>query len=318
MTTKQIFDLALKLGVKNDLRGEAVVEKYLARLKKKYQELSEKAKAEFDQEKLINPYSDSRVLVDNKKKQIKKVFAGIDMEGSELLLADKLGDVDLIIAHHPQGEALAGLSETMHLQAQVLADCGVPINIAESVIKLRISEVSRVLSPLNHNRWIDMARILGLDLICTHTTADNLSAAFIIKLLKTKKKELDTVGDILELLKNIPEYATAAKKKSGPTIFAGEADDSCGKIVVTEFTGGTNGSKDMYEKMAQYGIGTIIGMHMDEEHRKEAEKYHIKVVITGHIASDSLGMNLFLDEIEKQGIEVVPMSGLIRVKRFKK
>jgi len=28
-------------------------------------------------------------------------------------------------------------------------------------------------------------------------------------------------------------------------------------------------------------------------------------------------MNLLLDEIEKEGIEVVPMSGLIRVKRVK-
>ena len=53
--------------------------------------------------------------------------------------------------------------------------------------------------------------------------------------------------------------------------------------------------KEIYEKMAQAGIGTIIGMHMGEEHRKEAEKYHLNVVIAGHMASDSLGMNLFLD-----------------------
>ncbi|PJB18902.1 NGG1p interacting factor NIF3, partial [Candidatus Falkowbacteria bacterium CG_4_9_14_3_um_filter_36_9] len=55
-----------------------------------------------------------------------------------------------------------------------------------------------------------------------------------------------------------------------------------------------------------------------EEHRKEAEKNHINVVIAGHMASDSLGMNLFLDELEKKGITVVPCSGLIRVKRFLK
>jgi hypothetical protein len=55
---------------------------------------------------------------------------------------------------------------------------------------------------------------------------------------------------------------------------------------------------------------------MSEEHRKEAEKNHLNVIIAGHMSSDSLGMNLFLDEIEKQGIELVPSSGLIRVKRF--
>jgi hypothetical protein len=54
---------------------------------------------------------------------------------------------------------------------------------------------------------------------------------------------------------------------------------------------------------------------MGEEHRKEAEKYHINVVIAGHMASDSLGMNLFLDALEADGIEIIPVSGLIRFNR---
>jgi hypothetical protein len=36
------------------------------------------------------------------------------------------------------------------------------------------------------------------------------------------------------------------------------------------------------------------------------------------MASDSLGMNIILDELEKKGIDIVPCSGLIRVKRSKK
>jgi hypothetical protein len=58
-------------------------------------------------------------------------------------------------------------------------------------------------------------------------------------------------------------------------------------------------------------------MHLSEEHRKEAEAANINVVIAGHISSDSLGVNLFLDVLEKQGIEIVPCSGLIRVSRNK-
>lgn len=313
MTTKQIYDLAIKLGIDNDLRGAERVGKYLARIKKNYEALPDKAKAEFDVERFINPYSDSKVLVDNGQ-AVKKVLAGIDMEGSELLLAKQLG-IDLVIGHHPLGSALADLSDVMHLQAQILADQGLPINIAESVIKPRISEVSRGISPINHERPVDMAKALGLNLMCVHTPADNMSAGFIIRLLKDNEGATETVGEVVDLLKSIPEYSEAMRRKSGPMIFAGAPENSCGKIVVTEFTGGTNGSKDIYEKMAQYGFGTIVGMHMDEEHRKEAEKYHINVIIAGHIASDSLGMNLFLDEVEKQGIEIMPVSGLIRVKR---
>jgi len=316
MTTKEIFALALDLGKKSDLRGEEKVVKYLARQQKKYDDLLDKAKSEFDMEKLVNPYSDSRLLVDNNRKEIKKVLVGIDMEGSELLLAKQMGDIDLVIAHHPEGVALADLSDVMSLQAEVLADYGVPINIAESVIKPRISEVSRGVSPLNHDRAVDTAKLLGLDFMCVHTPADNLGASFVIEILEAKKDSLDTVGDVIDLLKTIPEYQEAVRRKTGPMIFAGAADHSCGKIVVTEFTGGTSGSKDIYEKMAQYGIGTIIGMHMSEEHRKEAEKYHLNVIIAGHMASDSLGMNLFLDELEKKGVEIVPTSGLVRVKRY--
>lgn len=314
MNTKQIYDLAVSMGMKSDLRGMEKTKKYLEKYKKKFEKMSAEEKKEFDQEKLTNPYSDTRILVDNKK-EVKRILAGIDMEGPELLLADKLG-MDLVIAHHPEGLAYADLHSVMDLQAQVLADYGVPINIAESVIKPRISEVSRGVSPANHNRAVDMAKLLKLNFICTHTIADNLGAEFLVKELKKKKPE--TVGDVVDMIKAIPEFKESIRFNAGPMIFAGAPDNSCGKVAVTEFTGGTSGSKEIYEKMSHAGIGTIIGMHMGEEHRKEAEKHHINVVIAGHMASDSLGMNLFLDELEKKGLDVTVTSGLIRVKRFKK
>ena len=315
MTTQQIYELAIAMGIKADLRGEKRVKELLKRTKDKYSKLTGEQKDEFDKDKLSNPYSDTRILFESQNKQIKKILVGIDMEGPELLLADKIGDVDLVIAHHPEGKALAGLHDVMDLQAEVLANYGVPINIAESVIKPRISEVSRGVSPINHNRAVDMARALQINYMCTHTIADNLGASFLVSLIKKKKCEY--VEDVLELIKGIPEFKEAIKINAGPKLFVGSPENRCGKITVTEFTGGTSGSKDIYEKMSQAGIGTIIGMHMGEEHRKEAEKYHINVVIAGHMASDSLGMNLFLDELEKKGIKIVPVSGLIRVKRKK-
>ncbi|HOZ56174.1 MAG: NIF3 (NGG1p interacting factor 3) [Parcubacteria group bacterium ADurb.Bin316] len=313
MTTQQIYELAVKIGINADLRGVKRVQANLKRTKDKYEKLTNEQKKEFDKEKLTNPYSDTRVLVDNSKKLIKKILVGIDMEGAELLLADRMGDIDLVISHHPEGKALADLHDVMDLQAEVLADYGVPINIAESVIKPRISEVSRGVSPINHNRAVDMAKLLKLDFMCTHTVADNLGANYLVNLFKKKKCEY--VEDVLKVLKEIPEYKEAIKINAGPKLFAGSPENRCGKVAVTEFTGGTSGSKDIYEKMSQAGIGTIIGMHMGEEHRKEAEKYHINVVIAGHMSSDSLGMNLFLDELEKRQINVVATSGLIRIKR---
>jgi hypothetical protein len=35
------------------------------------------------------------------------------------------------------------------------------------------------------------------------------------------------------------------------------------------------------------------------------------------MSSDSIGMNIFLDELEKRGIEIISCSGFIRVSRIK-
>ncbi|MFA6428085.1 MAG: NGG1p interacting factor NIF3 [Candidatus Buchananbacteria bacterium] len=315
MNTKKIYELIVLAGIQADLRGSKRVKQHLNRLNEKYKKLSTKEKMEFDKESLSNPYTDSRILNTNGR-EIKRIMAGIDIDGSELLLAKHIGGVDLVVAHHPQGLALAGLHEVMLMQAEILADYGIPINIAQSLIKLRISEVSRSLSPANHSRSVDFAKILGLDFMCVHTPADNLAASFLVKLYEKKKNSLETVEDLIDLLKTIPEYSNAVKIKNGPKIFVGLPENYLGKVVFTEITGGTSGSKDIYEKMSHYGIGTIVGMHMSDEHRQEAEKYHINVVIAGHMSSDSLGMNLFLDKIEKRGVEIIPVSGFIRVKRF--
>jgi putative NIF3 family GTP cyclohydrolase 1 type 2 len=314
MKTSEIFDLAIKLGMKNDLRGETRVKKNLGRVKACFDKLSSDKKEEFDQDKLNNPYPDSQIVFENEK-SVKRILTGIDIGVSELLLAKQLGGFDLVIAHHPLAKGLANLSEVMALQAEVLADYGVPINVAEGCLKMRIGEVSRGVSPINHYREADAARLLDLNLMNAHTPADNMVASFLKKQLA--KKKFEYVGEIMDELKKIPEYAEAMKRGAGPRLFAGAEENYCGKIALTEITGGTSGSSQMYEKMAQAGIGTIIGMHMGEEHKKEAEKYHLNVIIAGHISSDSLGMNLLLDEIEKKGIEIVPCSGLIRVKRKK-
>jgi putative NIF3 family GTP cyclohydrolase 1 type 2 len=313
MKIEQIYQTSIELGIKNDLRGAQAVKKHLEKTRKDYAKLSGEAKEEFDTELLINPYPDSRLAYGSINTDVKKVMAGIDIQSAEVLLADRLGDIDLIIAHHPEGRSLTELDEQMHLQAEVLAMYGVPINIAQGVLRERIGEIARRLHSNNNEQTIDAARLLDMPILVAHTTCDNLSANFVKTAIEKAKPVY--VSDVLDVVKSIPEYQLAAKQGTGPMLVAGSPSNYCGKVVVTEFTGGTDGSKMMYEKMAHAGIGTILSMHIGEEHRKEAERYHINVVVAGHMSSDSLGMNLFLDELEKKGVQIVPASGLLRVSR---
>jgi len=314
MTTQEIFNLAIEIGKKADFRGKERVEKLLERKKEKFNKLSEKEKAELDKEIFENPYLDSRILHIAQDKEIKRILVGIDISPSEVLLAKEIGGIDLIISHHPLGKALANLHEVMELQCDILNLYGVPINIAEGLMKERISEVARGLNAANHQRTVDAAKILGFNLICLHTACDNLAAKFLKE--KIENQEFERIEDLMAFLKDIPEYKEAMKNSAGPKIFVGAEENRCGKIALTELTGGTEGSPKLYEKMAQAGIGTVIGMHISEEHKKEAEAANINIVIAGHMSSDSLGVNLFLDELEKQGIEIIPCSGLIRVRRI--
>ncbi len=319
MTIQQIYDLALALGAARDLRGKTAVERHLKELREKFAKMTQKDKDLFDQERLTNPFPDTRIVFGDPKTPVKRVLTGIDIDTGELLLAKRLSEqkpIDLVLSHHPIGKGLATLSEVIPMQAEILELYGIPINIAESLLELRISEVARGISGVNHYKTADAAAALGLPLMCVHTATDNLVAHFLHTALAEQK--FLYVSELMDFLRDIPEYAEAERRGAGPKIFAGNLERRIGKIAVTEVTGGTEGSAKIYERMAAVGIGTVIGMHMSEEHKKEAEAAHINAIIAGHISSDSLGMNLFLDELEKKGIEIVPCSGLIRVSRVKK
>ena len=313
MKTNEIYNLALQAGIEADLRGKQGVEKALERKRKRFDSLPEREKKDFDQKTLENPYSDSRILNIADDKEIKKILIGIDIDSAELLIAKELNDIDLVISHHPLGKALATLHEVMDLQADVLEGYGIPINIAEGLTKERISEVARGLNSSNHQRTVDAAKLLNINLMCLHTICDNLVADFLKKEIESKQPE--TLGEIMDILENIEEYKIAKANGAGPKLFVGRRENRCGKIAFTEITGGTEGSAKIYEKMAQVGIGTIIGMHISEEHKKQAENSLVNIVVAGHMSSDSVGVNLFLDKLEQQGIEIVPCSGLIRVSR---
>jgi len=313
MKLGEIYNLSIQLGMDADPRGREGVQKVLDKTKKEYEKIDEKEKPYFDMETLTNPYSDTRILFGDPEQDVRKIITGIDIEGDELIVARQLGDIDAAIAHHPRGRALAKLDDVMHMQADVLNQYGVPINVAEGLLNVRISEVTRGLSASNHYRPVEIARLLNMPYICTHTVTDNLVYQFLK--IKIEKDTPETVQDVMDILLTIPEYQLAKKLGMGPQVFSGKNQNRVGKIAVTEITGGTEGAHKIYEKMANAGVGTVIAMHQSEKHREFAEKAHINVIIAGHMSSDSIGMNLFLDKLEERGIEIIPCSGLIRVSR---
>jgi putative NIF3 family GTP cyclohydrolase 1 type 2 len=313
-----IYTKAIEAGIENDPRGKDLVLQELDRRKKSFEELTPELKESFDIESLRNPYSDSRILNGSGDEEIKSVLVGIDIDVGEILLADNLRTkgkpIDLLLSHHPSGRAFATLYDVMQMQSDILNIFGVPINIAEGLMERRIKEIERKLMPVNHMRAVDAARLLHIPFLCLHTPGDNMVAHYLQNLFDEKKPYL--LSDVIDILQDIPEYKSAEIDTVGPKIFLGSKERKAGKIFV-DVTGGTEGAKDIFQSLTANGVSTVVGMHMSEEHRKEAEKSHMNVIVAGHISSDTLGLNLLLDEISKgNSLEIIECSGFRRFSRM--
>ncbi|OGW75629.1 MAG: NGG1p interacting factor NIF3 [Omnitrophica bacterium RBG_13_46_9] len=312
-----IYEFVIKKGLEKDPRTKNELKSALNRIKREYRVLKAEDKKHFDKERIRHPYADTRILYGDRGQTVRTIMVGIDIEAPELLTAHLLNDkdagIDLVMSHHPSGIALVDLPQVMHVQTDILHRMGINLDVAKSLMKERIDETSRNLLPRNHQRSVDVAKLLNIPFMCVHTPADNHVVHFLQKLFETKKP--GRVSDALRILKTIPEYRDAMFKAVGPRLIAGKESNKSGKVFV-DMTGGTEGSKKVFARLSQAGIGTIVAMHLSEEHFKIAKSEFINIIIAGHIASDNLGLNLLLDELtKKDAFNIIPCSGFVRVKR---
>ncbi|HYA48955.1 MAG TPA: hypothetical protein VEG35_04575, partial [Burkholderiales bacterium] len=212
MKLETLYRKAVFVGIARDLRGPDEMRRVLAEEEAKFKKLSAEEAQVYDRDRLFNPFADTRILAGSPETEVGRAIVGIDMEASEVLLTHVLNrdlgrKIDLIIAHHPEGPALARLHDVMKLQSDLLAACGVNVSVAEQLLDKRMGEIERRLLPVNHNRAVDAARLLGIPMMCVHTPADNCVTAHLKE--RFEKAKPQKLKDILDELKRIPEYRKA-------------------------------------------------------------------------------------------------------------
>jgi len=312
MKLKEIYQKIIEEGIKADIRKEEEIKLILKEQKKIYENI--KDKETFDTDFLFNPFSDTRVLYGDLNSEIKSIIVGIDVDVAEILFVDMLKksntDIDLVISHHPAGKAYANFYEVMDIQIDMLIKEGISVSVAESLLSERKAEIERKVSAANHNRVVDIAKWLKINFLCAHTPADNLAYRYIKNIIEKRKPY--KLKDIIDILLEIPEYKYASTYNNPPKIVLGNKDSKVSKIHI-EFTGGTEGPIDIYKKLADSGVDTIIAMHQSEEHFKRCKEERINVIFASHIASDTLGVNLLLDVLEKkEKLKIYEFSGFRR------
>ncbi|HPW17990.1 MAG TPA: NGG1p interacting factor NIF3 [Candidatus Aminicenantes bacterium] len=317
MRLDALYRKAVAVGIARDPRGPDEVRRLLEEERALSEKLGDGEREGWDPDRLFNPYADTRLLAGDPAAEVRRVAVGIDIDVAEVLLAhtlnrDRAAGIDAVVAHHPQGVALARLADVMRVQSDMLAAFGVAISVAEQLLDARISEVERRVLPGNHGRTVDAARLLGLPLVCVHTPADNCVSSHLAALFDRERPA--RLKDLVDLLRTIPEYRAAVRRMAGPKIVSGSENGRCGRIAI-EMTGGTEGAKTVYDSYAASGVSTIVGMHISEEALENAKKARLNVVLAGHISSDTLGLNLLFDEVEKEApLEFVGVSGFARTR----
>ena len=254
---------------------------------------------------------DSGIVYDNGK-EIKKVLAGIDMDVSMLLLAKQLG-FDCVVQHHPNGIMNPGYNELFsrdHMKK--LMECGVPINEAQKLAYATHQKRKNARHTRNITQMRDAAKLLDISNMAYHTPADMLAERTVQAKMNAlmEANPRCTVKDVIDELMKIREYAEAFEGQQ-PEVWVGSPDSFAGKIYVEMYGVGAPSAEE-YDACSDAGVGTFVGMHATPEVIEAVRKKgKSNLIIAGHMASDSLGFNQILDMWEKQGIEVVRISGIV-------
>jgi hypothetical protein len=159
-----------------------------------------------------------------------------------------------------------------------------------------------------------MARMIGIGLMCIHNPCDEIGRRVMDETLRTRLPAGARVRDAIEILESIPEFRAA---KTRIVVRMGKAEHLLGKWAV-HHGAGTNGGVPVARAAFDHAIDTVFYIHIDagalrrlwEVYGREGPK---NLVVTGHLASDSIGINVLVRELRGRGLRVDTYSGIIDV-----
>lgn len=242
---------------------------------------------------------DSAILV--KGENIKKVLFGIDIGVPELLLAKQM-HFEAVIAHHPMGGTAAlGFHGVFKRHIQQMVDAGIPETEAKKVVNRKLEQLEVEDHTRNYGHVVDVARLMKIPCMNVHTPLDEMGRRTMSNKVSSKTGKHSRVRDIVDALNELPEFKKALTKIE---VRLGRADAIAGEVVVSHGAG-TNGGYDIARAYFEHGVRTLIYIHVSPSDLEKLKADNMgNLVVTGHIASDSVGINPFIHALEEAGVSV--------------
>lgn len=230
--------------------------------------------------------------------RVKRALVAIDGGAAEAVLAKELG-YDLLIAHHPIGPARLRFSEVVWRHVEFMTQKGVPKVEAERATSELVERLNVNSHPSNYMHDVQVARRLGLAYMNIHQPIDQVTRDVLLRAVERSKAK--TVGDLVRALGRIPEFRKAETKIE---VRLGRPEAELGNWVLV-FAAGTNGGYPVARAYFSHGVDTVIYLHVDfDALRALREDGRGNLVVLGHMAGDSIGINLFVKELRKRGVQV--------------
>ncbi len=243
--------------------------------------------------------ADSTIYVEGKN--IKKILFGIDADTPELLLAKQLG-YDAVISHHPKGGlAVVNFHKVFSRHTHQMIAAGIPKHEAEEAVSKKMKALEVEMHTRNYGHAVDVARILKMPYMNIHTPLDELGRKIMTQKIQNETRKDATVKDVISALKKLPEFKNA---KTNIETRLGNPTNPAGKIIVSHGAG-TNGGYEIARTYFKHGINTLIYIHISPTDLEKMRADGLgNLIITGHIASDSVGINPLIKELENREISV--------------
>ncbi len=241
---------------------------------------------------------------------VRRILFGIDLGTAEIVLARSLG-YDLAITHHPAGdEAVLNFHQVYDRHADQLVAAGVPAAVAKQTLAA-FHEDRRILDSIqNYDHAPSIARLIGMPYMNIHTPLDEIGRRRMAEVVAA----VPTTASVKELTDRLwqafGEFRGALTRIE---VRVGKPDNRIGHAVVSHGAG-TNGGYQVAKAYFDHQVDTVVYIHCrpEDSRRLQADFPNGKnLVVTGHIASDSVGINPFIAALRERGLEVTPVSGII-------
>ncbi len=245
--------------------------------------------------------ADSEIYVTGE--DLTRILFGIDISTSELFLAQKY-ECDCVIAHHPLGNnAVLNFHKVIDKHADIMIKNGIPEKEAYESIKklkntLKIKNHAR-----NYTHLPSVAENMGMPLMNIHNPLDEIGRRIMQETIDTAQPE--NVQDVVDALYTLPEFQDALTEIE---IAVGSVDGNASKTVVAHGAG-TNGGADVAKTYFKHGC-CVVYIHLRPNDYAKLKEEEGSLIVSGHVASDSVGINPFLQALEKENIEIIRISGI--------